>query len=53
MIHGRLDVSGPAITPWQLHQVIPGSRLSMIEEEGHGGPVMMEQMREAIDTFCA
>jgi proline iminopeptidase len=51
LIHGRLDVSGPAITAWQLHQAIPGSRLSIVEEEGHGGPVMMEQMCAAINAF--
>jgi proline iminopeptidase len=53
LIHGRLDVSGPVITPWQLHKSIPGSLLSIVEDEGHGGPVMMEQMREAIDRFAA
>lgn len=52
LIHGRCDVSGPAITPWRLHQAIPGSRLSIVEEEGHGGPVIMEQMREEIDAFA-
>jgi proline iminopeptidase len=53
LIHGRLDVSGPAITPWLLHQAVAGSRLSIVEAEGHGGPVMMELMCEAIDTFAA
>jgi proline iminopeptidase len=53
LIHGRHDVSGPAITAWQLHQAIPGSRLSIVEQEGHGGPLMMEQMRDAIDVFAA
>jgi len=51
LIHGRHDVSSPAITAWQLHQAIPGSRLSIVEEEGHGGPVIMEQMCQAIDSF--
>lgn len=52
LIHGRLDVSGPAITAWQLQRAISGSRLSIVEEEGHGGPVMMEQMCSAIDAFA-
>ncbi len=52
LIHGRLDVSGPAITAWQLHHEISGSRLSIVEEEGHGGPVMMQQMCAAIDAFA-
>ena len=52
LIHGRLDVSGPAITAWQLHRAIPESRLSIVEDEGHGGPVMMEQMCAATDAFA-
>jgi proline iminopeptidase len=52
LIHGRYDVSCPAITPWRLHQALPGSRISIVEHEGHGGPLMMEQTREAIDAFA-
>jgi proline iminopeptidase len=52
VIHGRHDVSGPAITAWQLHQAIPGSRLSIVEQEGHGGPLMMQQMCDAIDSLA-
>ncbi|MDA8069534.1 MAG: prolyl aminopeptidase [Actinomycetota bacterium] len=51
LIHGRIDVSGPAITAWQLHEAIPGSRLVIVEEEGHGGPTMMEHMSAEIDAF--
>lgn len=46
LIHGRRDVSGPAIIPWQLHQSWPGSELVLYEEEGHGGTAMVE-------TWCA
>ncbi len=52
LIHGRYDISSPAITPWRLHRAIPHSRLSIVEHEGHGGPLMMEQTREAIDAFA-
>jgi proline iminopeptidase len=52
LIHGRYDVSGPAITPWRLHQAIPGSRLLIVEHEGHGGPLMMEQTCAAVDEFA-
>ncbi|MFC7848674.1 alpha/beta fold hydrolase [Arthrobacter sp. NPDC057388] len=38
LIHGRKDVSGPVVTPWMLHQRWEGSRLTVIENEGHGGP---------------
>jgi proline iminopeptidase len=51
LIHGRYDVSCPAITPWRLHRAIPGSSLSIVEREGHGGPDMMEQTSQAIDRF--
>jgi proline iminopeptidase len=52
LIHGRYDISSPAVTPWRLHQAIPGSQLSIIEHEGHGGALIMEQMREATDAFA-
>ena len=42
LIHGRRDVSGPAIVAWRLHQAWPGSELVIDEGEGHGGPSMVE-----------
>ncbi len=42
LIHGRLDVSGPAVVPWRLHRAWPGSELIIEEGEGHGGEVMVE-----------
>jgi proline iminopeptidase len=42
LIHGRRDVSGPAIVPWRLHRAWPGSELIIEEGEGHGGDVMVE-----------
>jgi proline iminopeptidase len=48
LIHGRRDISGPAITPWRLHQRLPQSELHIVEEEGHGGRVSTELMREAV-----
>lgn len=52
LIHGRYDVSGPAITPWRLHHAWPGSRLDIVETEGHGGEIEMELTTEAIDGFA-
>lgn len=52
LIHGRYDVSSPAITAWRLHQAIADSQLSIVEHEGHGGALIMEQMREATDAFA-
>jgi proline iminopeptidase len=47
LIHGRLDVSGPTVVPWRLHQSWPGSELVVIEGEGHGGPAMVEAWSDA------
>ncbi|MFK4788422.1 prolyl aminopeptidase [Microbacterium sp. ZW T5_56] len=52
LIHGRHDVSGPAITPWLLHRAWPGSRLEIVESEGHGGAVEMMMTAHAIDDFA-
>ena len=38
LIHGRRDVSGPVITPWTLHRRWEGCCLTVVENEGHGGP---------------
>lgn len=53
LIHGRRDVSGPAVTPWRLHCRWPASRLVIVEHEGHGGPAMMEEARLVLDGFTA
>ena len=42
LIHGRRDVSGPAVVAWRLHRSWPGSELIVVEDEGHGGPSMVE-----------
>ncbi len=47
LIHGRGDVSGPAIIPWRLHRAWPGSELIICEHDGHGGPAMLRAWREA------
>lgn len=46
LIHGRRDVSGPAVVAWQVHRAWPGSELIIDEGEGHGGPSM-------VDAWCA
>jgi proline iminopeptidase len=51
LIHGRLDVSGPAATAWMLHRAWPGSTLEIVEDEGHGGPIMMAATAAAIDAL--
>jgi proline iminopeptidase len=42
LIHGRRDVSSPAVVAWRLHRKWPRSELIVVEDEGHGGPSMVE-----------
>ncbi len=51
LIHGRRDVSGPVRTAWELHRAWPGSELIVVEEEGHGGPVMAEHWAAAMERL--
>ena len=48
LIHGRHDISGPAVTPWLLHRAWPGSVLHIVEDEGHGGSRMLQLAVSAI-----
>jgi proline iminopeptidase len=41
MVHGRLDISGPAAVPWRLSKVLPRSELVVIGDEGHTGGASM------------
>lgn len=51
LIHGRRDISSPAITAWQLHNEWPKSELIIDEGDGHGGASMSERWREANDQL--
>lgn len=42
LIHGRRDVSGPAIVAWRVHRAWPGSELIIDEGAGHGGGSMAD-----------
>lgn len=53
LIHGRLDVSGPLITPWRLHQQWEGSTLRIIEDEGHGGTASIAALTAAVEEIKA
>lgn len=52
LIHGRRDVSGPAVTAWRVHAAWPGSVLHVVEDEGHGGLQMVALWRGANDLFA-
>jgi proline iminopeptidase len=53
LIHGRLDVSGPLATAWELHRRLPLSRLIVLEDEGHGGPSMGDELGRAYAAFAS
>jgi proline iminopeptidase len=48
LIHGRLDLSGPLDASWYIHRAWPGSKLIVIDEEGHGGDTMMHTWRRVL-----
>jgi proline iminopeptidase len=54
LIHGRLDIGGPLVTPWRLHQNWPGSELLVVGEAGHDArdPGMAESIVTATDRFA-
>lgn len=54
LIHGRLDIGGPLITPWRLHRNWPGSELVVVSEAGHDtrDPGMRESIVAATDRFA-
>ncbi|WP_197376081.1 prolyl aminopeptidase [Mycolicibacterium baixiangningiae] len=53
LIHGRLDLSGPLLTAWELAQVWPAAELMIIEDSGHtGSPAMQTAVLDAIAKFA-
>jgi len=52
LIHGRLDLSGPLLTAWELAKAWPDAELRVIENSGHtGSPAMGTAILDAIDRF--
>lgn len=52
IIHGRLDLSCPLITPWELARAWPDAELVMIDDSGHtGSPAMAVAVKRAIARF--
>ncbi|MCQ1953672.1 alpha/beta fold hydrolase [Arthrobacter sp. zg-Y238] len=47
LIHGRRDISGPALTAWELHQQWPGPKLVIDEGDGHGGGSIVKHWEQA------
>jgi proline iminopeptidase len=53
LIHGRLDLSCPLDTAWQLARAWPHAELEIIDDSGHqGSDTMSRRIRGALDTFA-
>ncbi len=53
LIHGRFDLGGPLVTPWELAQAWPGARLTIIEDSGHtGSSTMSDAVAAALEAFA-
>jgi proline iminopeptidase len=49
LIHGRLDLSAPSLTAWQLARAWPDAKLVVVEDSGHtGSPTMRAAVKDAI-----
>jgi proline iminopeptidase len=54
LIHGRLDLSCPAVTAWELARAWPGAELLVDDHSGHrGSPVKRAWMLDALSRFAA
>ncbi|MGO4570787.1 prolyl aminopeptidase [Microvirga sp. 2TAF3] len=55
LIHGRLDIGGPLVTPWRLKEHWPASELIIVGEAGHDArdPGMSESIVAATNRFAA
>ena len=54
MVHGRLDLSAPLVTAWELAQAWPDSELVIVSGAGHAStdPGMSEALIAATDRFA-
>ncbi|MFJ7199832.1 MULTISPECIES: prolyl aminopeptidase [unclassified Streptomyces] len=53
LIHGRLDISGPLDTAWELAHAWPGAELVVIEDSGHkGSAAMSAALYAAFERFA-
>lgn len=52
LVHGRMDLGGPADAAWQLAQAWPGAELHLVDTGHGGGEEMMEPLIEATNRFA-
>lgn len=53
LVHGRLDLGGPADTAWQLARAWPDAQLEFVGTGHAGGPEMADRIREAVERFAS
>ncbi|WP_433600479.1 prolyl aminopeptidase [Nocardia sp. CA-135953] len=54
LIHGRLDLSAPLLTAWELARAWPDAELRIIDDSGHtGSPAMETAILDAIAGFAS
>lgn len=52
LIHGRFDLGGPLVTPWELAKAWPDATLTVVEDSGHtGSDAMRRRIGEAMAGF--
>lgn len=47
MIHGNLDISSPMKIAWKISKALKSSTLTIIDDEGHGGKKMSNEITKA------
>lgn len=54
LIHGRLDLSAPLLTAWELARAWPDAELIVIEDSGHTrSPAMRSAIAQAVSRFTS
>jgi proline iminopeptidase len=54
LIHGRLDLGGPAQTAWDLARAWPDAKLVFVENAGHtGNDATRDHLLAALDRFAS
>jgi proline iminopeptidase len=54
LLHGRLDMSAPLDTAWELSRAWPAARLHVFENSGHlGGDATRDCLLDAFSRFAA
>jgi proline iminopeptidase len=53
LLHGRVDLGGPAVNAWELSQVWPDARLTIFDGSGHlGNQAVREELVQTLDQLA-